>query len=399
MSATETPTREAERYPQVIRAIRETPLALLASKWVEIREVLAMRANGDRFSDEEIKARIGSGPATKDVYMAGSTAVIPVYGVIAPRADMFTEMSGGSAVQRLSSAFDEALADESVDSILLDIDSPGGSVDLIPEFAAQIQAARGQKPIVAVANTLAASAAYWIGSQADEFVASPSAQVGSIGVFAAHEDVSKMMEALGVDTTLVSAGKYKTEGNPFAPLSEEGRAAIQARVDDAYGMFAADVAKGRGVSVDAVKSGYGQGRVLPAKQALSDGMVDRVGTYDDVVRRLQHPSGRARVANGNAAADTVSITVSTTNQVSHEAAEGGRFSDAVDEAHRAFEAVVHGAEALRALTGTKREQLAALIERGNALLAVEPQVDEDEASLELEAEWLFAEAGRRLSAL
>jgi ClpP class serine protease len=83
--------------------------------------------------------------------------------------------------------------------------------DGIPELAAEIRAARGKKPIVAVANYRAASAAYWLGSQADEFVASPSADVGSIGVFAAHEDVSGMQEKLGVKTTLISA-KQPTQG-------------------------------------------------------------------------------------------------------------------------------------------------------------------------------------------
>jgi ClpP class serine protease len=127
-----------------------------------------------------------------------------------------SEMSGGTSVQRFKQSLEAALADDKVTSIMLDIDSPGGSTDLIPEMAAQIRQARKQKPIVAMANTAAASAAYWLGSQASEFVVSPSGKVGSIGVFAAHTDVSEAEAKAGVKTTLISAGKFKTEMSPFS---------------------------------------------------------------------------------------------------------------------------------------------------------------------------------------
>ena len=396
MSDPATQEREVERYPQIIHAILKTPWAIEEERWLEIREMLALRLKGQRFSEEEIQARIGGKAAHQDVYMAGSVAVIPLYGVIVPRADLFSEMSGGSSVQRLSGAFKDALADEEARSILLDVNSPGGQTDMVPEFAAEIRAARGTKPIVAVANTTAASAAYWLGSQADEFVASPSASVGSIGVFAAHDDISGMQEKMGAKTTLVSAGKYKVEGNPFEPLSEEARAAIQERVDEAYEMFVGDVAAGRGTTVEAVRAGYGQGRMLSAKKALAGGMIDRVATFESTLARLQNPSGRARVVRSGAEAPAETVVAVDSEEISNEAAEqGGRFADAVDEAHRALDAVVSGSEALRALTVTKRAQLEALIERGQELLAkteASPETLDDS----LELEWVLAEADLRL---
>ncbi|MCC7371633.1 MAG: S49 family peptidase, partial [Chloroflexi bacterium] len=138
-----------------------------------------------------------------------------------------------------------------------------------------------------------ASAAYWIASSADEIVVTPSGEVGSIGVFTAHEDISAALEAEGVTVTLISAGKYKTEGNPFEPLSEEARGAIQARVDDYYSMFVRAVARGRGVKPADVRGGFGQGRVVGADEAVRLGMADRVGTMAQTVERLAGRRGGA----------------------------------------------------------------------------------------------------------
>lgn len=280
------PERKPARYPQVLRAVCESPWAIRPEKLAVIREMLALRASGQRFTAEEIEARIGAGPAVKQSSSVGTVAVIPLYGVITPRADLMTEMSGGTSMQGFMDSLRGAVADDSIGAILLDVDSPGGMTDLVPEAAAEIRAARGSKPIVAIANTDAASAAYWLASQADEIVVTPSGMVGSIGVFAAHDDVSAAMEQDGVKTTLISAGKYKVESNPFEPLSDEARAAIQERVDQFYGMFVKDVSKGRRVPVDAVRSGFGEGRIVTAQDALKLGMVDRVDTFEATVERL-----------------------------------------------------------------------------------------------------------------
>jgi signal peptide peptidase SppA len=187
-----------------------------------------------------------------------------------------------------------ALQDETVSQILIDIDSPGGSVYGVAELADEIVSARAQKPVVAIANSLAASAAYWIGCSASEFYVTPGGEVGSIGVWQAHQDYSKAMDEAGVKTTLISAGKFKVEGNPYAPLDEEAQGFMQSRVDDYYAAFTKAVAKGRGVPISQVRDGMGQGRVLGADAALASSMVDGIATFEDVVKKMRRDA-RAQI--------------------------------------------------------------------------------------------------------
>ncbi len=276
----------ASKYPNVVRALSETPWEILPSTLETIAELVAFRAHGNDLTPEEIQARIGSGPAQRSVVVSGSIGVLPLYGVLFPRASLFTQMSGGTSMQQWAADFQALLEDPNVSSILIDVHSPGGSTFLVTETAARIRAARGQKPIVAIANTMCASGAYHLASQADEVVASPSALVGSIGAYVLHEDWSKFYEAVGVDPTHIFAGKFKVEGNDTEPLSDEARSHFQEIVDDVYGKFVADVAKGRGVRVADVRNGFGQGRVLPAALAVEFGLADRVDTLEGTLARL-----------------------------------------------------------------------------------------------------------------
>jgi signal peptide peptidase SppA len=289
-----------KRYPQVLRAVSETPWAILPGTLAAILDMLTIRASGQQLSAEEIQARIGDGPAHRQQQTSGAVAVLPLYGVIAPKVNAMTDISGGTSVEMFASDFHSLMRDPNIKAVVIDIDSPGGQTSLITELAATIRQARGTKPIVAVANPTAASAAYWIGSQADELVATPSGHVGSIGVFGAHEDISAMNEGLGIKTTLVSAGKYKTEGTPLAPLTDDARAHWQSLVDSAYDMFVGDVAKGRGVSAEQVRNGFGEGRMVAAADAVKEGMIDRVATLEQTIGRMMNPNGRSRVSGSSA---------------------------------------------------------------------------------------------------
>src|SRR5690606_37146136 len=135
----------------------------------------------------------------------GSIAVVPVRGMIEHRSSFFSEFLGGASIEALRAALRAALADPEVAAIVLDIDSPGGTVAGITELAAELRAARSVKPIYAVANTLAASAAYWLASQATEVVATPSATVGSIGVLVVHLDQSRALDQAGITPTIIAA--------------------------------------------------------------------------------------------------------------------------------------------------------------------------------------------------
>lgn len=229
---------------------------------------------------------------------AGSIAVIPVRGTIVQYAEQLDMCEGGTTTGAISQMLNSALADDTVGSILLHIHSPGGSVYGVQELGDEIRAARAQKPVVAIADSLAASAAYWIGSQAGEFYCTPGGEVGSIGVWQAHQDVSKMFEAMGVNITLISAGKFKTEGHPYGPLDEEAQRFFQQRTDDYYAAFTNAVAKGRNVPIAAVRDGMGQGRVLGADAALAEKMIDGVMPFADVVKKMQRDA-KAAARNGN----------------------------------------------------------------------------------------------------
>lgn len=207
-------------------------------------------------------------------------AVLPLRGVISNHEGMMSEMFGGASVDRFAGWFRAAVKDPSISAIIIDCDSPGGTVQGVQELADEIFQARGTKPIIAQVNALCASAAYWIASQADEVVVTPSGEVGSIGVFAAHEDISKAVEDAGVKVTLVSAGKYKTEGNPFEPLSVEAQQALQDKVDYHYNEFVNAVARGRNTTPDAVRGGFGQGRTVQSVDVVKTGMADSVASLD-----------------------------------------------------------------------------------------------------------------------
>jgi signal peptide peptidase SppA len=269
--------------------------AVLAGRYFGRIRSNAVYEDGDIVSETKSSAH-----AARPGNRSGSIAVVQVYGTIMQRASMMSMCDGGTSTQAISQALRQANADETISAIVLDIDSPGGSVYGVSELAAEIRGSA--KPVTAVANSLAASAAYWIGCAASEFYVTPGGEVGSIGVWMAHEDWSKALADQGVTTTLISAGKFKTEGNPYGPLDTEAADFMQSRVNDYYGAFTRDVAKGRKMQVEDVRNGMGQGRVLGADQAKSQGMVDGVMTFDQVVRQVAKSMTPAR--NGRAQEQT-----------------------------------------------------------------------------------------------
>jgi capsid assembly protease len=284
---------ETRLYQRSGEAVGSAVWAIHPPALATILQILGERQSGYRPTQEEIRERIGARQIPEEPEPENRStphvAVIPILGPIFPRANLMTEMSGATSIQMAQRAFREALADPDVAAILFDIDSPGGVVDLVPEFASEILAARGTKPLIASANTFVASAAYWIASACDEIAASPSAELGSIGVYTAHEDISKLLEMEGTKVTLIVAEEspYKVEGNPFEPLSEEAEAEFKRKVDAYADMFVAAVAKGRGVKRGDVEENYGQGRTVLAAEAVERGMADRVETFDATLARLE----------------------------------------------------------------------------------------------------------------
>ncbi|HEY5656282.1 MAG TPA: S49 family peptidase [Myxococcota bacterium] len=272
----------------IVRKIHGIELGQVSLEQVEL-EALEIQARRDRLPE--------------GVAASGTTAVVPVHGIIVPRGELLQDTSAGTtSAEAIDAALRQAAAVPGVDRIVLDVDSPGGNVAGVTELAATVREIAAEIDVVAVANHVMASAAYWLSAGASEIIASPSAAVGSIGVYAIHEDVSKRLEKKGINPTLISAGKHKVDGNPFGPLSESARADAQARVDEVYGRFVAAVAAGRGQTEAAVRDGFGEGRAVGAKEALAAGMVDRVGTLREVVREAgaAAPSGLVAEVLGGA---------------------------------------------------------------------------------------------------
>ena len=272
-----------------------TPWALMPERLQAMSGILNRWSAGEPPSDETM-FQVNTDRVLRDTrkqMAAASTgsgiAVLPLYGVVTQRGNMVDDISGpgSSSTQQFTSVLRQMLADDTVGQILIDIDSPGGSVYGVSELASEIIKARAQKPVIAVANSLAASAAYWIGCSASEFYVTPGGEVGSIGVWQAHFDYSKALEEDGVKPTLISAGKFKVEANPYVPLDEQAQAFMQSRVDDYYNAFVEAVTIGRGVSINDVKTGMGEGRVLGADAALAQNMVDGIATFDDVLAKMQ----------------------------------------------------------------------------------------------------------------
>ena len=285
---------------RVVQSFFETPWAILPAKLLDIQAFLLDHAAGVEYSPEEIAARTAGRPKPQISPNAG-VGVLNVMGTISQRVSMMSEISGGSSTEKLGSDLRAMVKSPEVKAIILNIDSPGGSVYGVQELADVVYEARQSKPVYALANSMAASAAYWIGSQASEFYAAPGGEVGSIGVITAHTDASKLYEKEGLTTNLITAGKYKGEGSPFGPLSDETRAAMQERVDAFYGDFVKSVARGRGTDSAAVRGGFGEGRLVSGKSAVSQGMIDGISTFSELVDRAFGASSdgaRANVGSG-----------------------------------------------------------------------------------------------------
>ena len=292
------------RYSAIVKAVFGSVWAIMPEKLEAIAAFVQMKAEGGSAAPEVIAAiraendiaaaRMRSLQADKP----GSVAVLPLFGIINQRYAGDFSGPQGTSVQEFTQQFRTAMNDPNVKAIVIDVDSPGGTVSGVDELATEIYNARkqGTKKITAVSNCLCASAAYYIASQANEFCVSPSSLTGSIGVYQLHEDDSTALENIGVKFTFISAGKYKVEGNSFQPLDDEARTAMQGVVDDFYDMFTKAVARGRGVAVKNVRNGFGEGRVLTALDAVKQGMADRVATLDEVLSKY----GVKQPANGAA---------------------------------------------------------------------------------------------------
>ncbi|KRG85651.1 S49 family peptidase [Stenotrophomonas sp. CW117] len=211
-------------------------------------------------------------------------AILPVYGTLVRRTVGLEAASGLTSYQDIAAQLDAAIADTSVAAIVLDIDSPGGESGGVFDLADRVRAATQVKPVWALANDMAYSAAYALGSAASRFFVTRTGGVGSIGVIAMHADQSVRDAKDGVRYTTVFAGARKNDLNPHEPISDEAHAFLKSEVDRIYSLFVDTVASHRGLTSDAVRAT--EAGVFFGQDAVAAGLADAVGTFDDVLAEL-----------------------------------------------------------------------------------------------------------------
>lgn len=274
------------RYSHILTAVHEELWALRDDKLHAILDFLHAQAAGEKFSAQEIEARIDRQTERQVARTEGNVAVLPLHGVIANRMSMFDDISGGISSERFGRNFQAAVRDSSVKAIIIDGNTPGGAVSGTAELSSMIYSARGTKPIVCHVNATLASAGFWIGSAADEIVVTPTGMVGSVGILAVVDDISGALDKAGVKKQVFKAGDFKGDGLPFSAMSEEAQARLQASVEKAYDLFVEDLARNRGVSAKKVREDFGKGAMVDATDALRLGMVDRIGTLEETLQRF-----------------------------------------------------------------------------------------------------------------
>ena len=221
---------------------------------------------------------VPANPITSRTAPTGATgiAVLPIYGTLVRRTVGLEAESGMASYQELATMLDTAVADPNVAAILLDIDSAGGESGGVFDLADRVAAAAKRKPVWALANDMAFSAAYAIGSAASRFIVTRTGGVGSIGVIAMHADQSVKDAKDGVRYTTVFAGARKNDLNPHEPISDEAHAFLKNEVERVYGLFVETVSRNRGVSADAVRAT--EASIYYGADAVAAGLADAVGT-------------------------------------------------------------------------------------------------------------------------
>lgn len=248
------------------------------------------------------------------------TLIIPITGVLMNKLSIkFGSFATG--YQYIERAVERGMDDPEVTAIVFDIDSPGGEVAGNFELSEKIASMRGEKPMRAVANDHAYSAAYSLATAADSITLARSGGVGSVGVVTMHMDVSEHMEKRGIKITFIYAGKHKVEGNPYEALPDAAKGRIQDRIDRIYGEFVALVAANRDMEEQAVRDT--EALTYDASNAVDVGFADRIGAMKDELAALQM------------AATEMEHTMATNTPKTPAASEGGTFTQADIDAARA----------------------------------------------------------------
>jgi signal peptide peptidase SppA len=228
-------------------------------------------------------AEPGNNPRT-GYDMVGPVAVIPIQGTLVQKLGSLRPWSGMTGYDGIRQNLFSALDDSSVKAIVLDIDSPGGEVAGCFDIVDTIYASRGRKPIWAILNESAYSAAYAIASAADKVYVPRTGGVGSIGVICAHVDMSQALTSAGIKVTFITYGDAKADGHSEIPLSDDAKARFQADIDTMGQLFVDTVARNRNISAATVRDT--QAATFMGDKGVALGLADEVAAPDAAFRAL-----------------------------------------------------------------------------------------------------------------
>lgn len=283
-------------YGRIITKINQTPWLITPEGLDLVLTIVSDRINNGRLEDTELDTRLASvgGKARRDdgLQVINGVGILPVGGPIFGKANLMTNFSGATSLESFQQDLRTMLADDTVGSIIMDMDTPGGTSDLVEEVGDEIFNSRGIKPIYASVNTMCGSAGLWLATQANKVFSTPSGSIGSLGAYTAHKDQSVADAKDGIKFTYISAGEYKTEGNPHEPLSADAIRHRQEVINSLMSDFVGAVARGRGADPQVVAQTYGQGRMLMPQTALEVGMIDGIMSFDSLLNQLTKATPR-----------------------------------------------------------------------------------------------------------
>jgi signal peptide peptidase SppA len=272
--------------PHVAARIFGTPLLIQRNKLDTVLQALGPRIGVLDESAGPVAFGPGDAKERKPYHVTSSgIAVINVSGTLVRKGGWMGSMSGLCSYAEIEEEFLDAATDPEIKGILLEIDSPGGEAGGVFDLSDHLYSQRGSKPIYAVANDDAFSAAYAIASAADRIFVTRTGGVGSIGVLCCHVDQSGWDAKTGVKYTYVFAGAHKIEGNPHEPLSTDVEKTLQQEIDRLYDIFVTTTARNRGMTVDAIKAT--EAACYYGPNGITAGLADELGTFADALQALE----------------------------------------------------------------------------------------------------------------
>lgn len=264
--------------PRIIAKVYREPWSVLPEIHAAIRAAIEAKTRGE---SPAVIVRAGE-DFDNEVDHPRNVAVIPVYGIIGKHLSDIEMLCGGCSLDTIQDQIRLVADDDDIDHVLFDFHSPGGTVTGVPETADQIADLANVKNTWAFTDSVCASAAYWMASQCTTILATKSAVLGSIGVRAYYEDISRHLKNQGIEPIEFSSGKYKTMGADWRPMTDEEKAMIQRRIDQIGADFRSDVSAKREMDPK-----YMEGQVFSGKEAVGIGMADAlVKGIDDAIERL-----------------------------------------------------------------------------------------------------------------